>query len=89
MKGQLITNTENTTCRKELSVFMEKESLIPSCSFIHSRSHACFCHRRMVIVSMEIDIFLYLHLSVIDIEISPSEIRMPRKFWTKRASGTE
>lgn len=36
----------------------------------------------------KIDIFLYLHLSIIDIGISP-EIRMPIRFWTDRASGTE
>ena len=37
----------------------------------------------MVIVSMEIKIFIYLHLSVTEIGISPSEIQMPRRFWTK------
>lgn len=46
------------------------------------RSKACFCHRGMVVVAIEMDIFLYLHLPIIDIGISP-EIRMPVRFWTE------
>lgn len=56
--------------------------LLPSHIFTDNRNHICFCHRSMMMFSMEVDVFLYLSLLVIGIGNSP-KIRMSGRYWTK------